>query len=81
MISPPGIQAWRGSTEGVQDALVDMWLLGECDQLVLSPGSTFGRSAHQVNVPPHPSTPPFGRSAHQINVPPHPSTPPFGRSV
>ena len=32
----------------MQDALVDLWLLGECHQLVLSPGSTFGRSAHQV---------------------------------
>lgn len=47
-------QAWRASTTGVQDALIDIWLLGECDELILSPGSTFGRSATQrTSVRPH----------------------------
>ncbi|KAK3238956.1 hypothetical protein CYMTET_51081 [Cymbomonas tetramitiformis] len=40
-------QGWRASFGGVRDALIDLWLLGECDTLLISRGSTFGRSAHQ----------------------------------
>jgi len=36
----------RRDEEGVQNALVEMWLLGEVDHIITTPYSTFGYSAH-----------------------------------
>eukprot|EP00873_Tetraselmis_striata_P024591 jgi/Tetstr1/444855/TSEL_032697.t1 len=44
--SPLDGAEWRGSTRGTQAALVELRVLALCDELVLSPGSTFGRAAH-----------------------------------
>ena len=38
---------WEGtisktSVEGMQDALAEMWMLGEADEVIISPYSTFG---------------------------------------
>ena len=44
----------KGTVSGVQDALTEMWLLGEADEIVVSPYSTFGYVAHaRVGKIPH----------------------------
>jgi hypothetical protein len=36
----------RGSVDGMQNALIDLWLLGETNDVIISPYSTFGYVAH-----------------------------------
>ena len=36
----------RGTTDGIKNALVDLWLLGETEDVIISPYSTFGYVAH-----------------------------------
>jgi len=36
----------RASLHGVQDAVVDFWLLGMADEIIISPYSTFGYISH-----------------------------------
>ena len=36
----------RSSIDGMKNALIDLWLLGESDEIIISPYSTFGYVAH-----------------------------------
>jgi hypothetical protein len=44
----------RASVRGIQDAVLEMWLLGEANNMVMSPYSTFGDIAHaRTGLIPH----------------------------
>jgi hypothetical protein len=44
----------RNSRQGIQDALLEMWLLGEANNMIMSPYSTYGDVAHaRTSMIPH----------------------------
>lgn len=45
VITYPKTEVIRTSTEGMQDALIDWWLLGECDYIFYTHQSSFGKEA------------------------------------